>query len=305
MRRIPRAGDPKVIKISARGRKETLEILRDQVKLIQIAIQTYRVFLSRNLELWLDVARQGFAFGRVQSQVIDHSRTSMLAEILAACHIAARLKVREQAEQSFAETFPKEIPPHKAIEWLKDLPQVTRDLWEAAVAVSRQPAFFITGIEQQETLRVIQQAISDSLQKGQTLAQFESAVRSELHDLALSGGRLRNVWHNSVSNAYTATRDEEAGQPEIQSLLPYFMFDALIDNVTRDNHALLDNGIAPQSWEGWSQYKPLLGFNCRCVRILITAGRAMAMLEDGSGWDLTQGVPAGAGPDDDYIRMTG
>ncbi len=303
MSHFRKAGEPKVISISSRGHRETVDILRDQSKLITIAIQTFRQLLTRNWEMWLDVARQGYQFRRVQSQVIDYSRTNTLAEILTATKICARLKVREQVNKQFAETFPKEIPPHKAIQWLKNLEIVTREIWEFEMAQSRQAAFFITGVEQTETLRVIQKAIEDSLEHGHTLAQFEAGIRDQLQDLALTGGRLRNVWHNNVSSAYTHTRDEELGQPDVAAVLPYFLFDALVDGVVRPNHKALENGIAPQTWEGWEKYKPLLGFNCRCCRIAITAGRAHALLASGEAWDMTQGVPAEAGMDPGYIRM--
>jgi hypothetical protein len=158
-------------------------------------------------------------------------------------------------------------------------------------------------VEQQATLDVIRKAIADSLDKGMTLVQFEANIREQLSDLALTGGKLRNVWHSTVTNSYNNSRYQELEKPEIKAVLSWWLFDALVDGVVRPNHAKLDNGLAPVDWPLWERYKPMLGFNCRCALIAVTDGRAKAMLASGEAWDMRLGVPEGAGPDKGYVRM--
>jgi uncharacterized protein with gpF-like domain len=298
--------DP-IIHLSARGRQETIAILEDQVAFIHALIISHLKQMHTNHEHWMQVAREGFNAHMVISTVIDHTCAERIAQLIGTCRMAAKVRVRKQAQAhgvQFAEKeFPRELTPDKAIEWIKSLPIATREHWEMILAQSHQAAFFITGIEQRETLNVIQKAIEDSLKQGWTLKQYEAEVRAQLDDLALTGGRLRNVWHNVVTSSYQQERYKELADPEVKAVLPYFMFDALIDGVTRENHALLDNGIAPQDWFGWMTYKPMLGFNCRCQVIALTAGRAESLLASGECWDMTQGVPPGAGPDEGYRRM--
>jgi hypothetical protein len=106
-----------------------------------------------------------------------------------------------------------------------------------------------------------------------------------------------------VTNAFNLGRYQEMQDPDVRSVLQYYLFDAVVDGVVRHNHALLEGGIAPVDWPGWEKYRPMLGFNCRCAVIAITAGRAQRMLESGDGWDMTLGVPADAGMDPGYVRM--
>jgi SPP1 gp7 family putative phage head morphogenesis protein len=303
---------PSIIKISSTGRTQTLEILRAQVVLIRAAIASFRKSTLDNMENWLEVAREGYRAGHPWQVVHDLEHTKELQEIIVASRLGGRLQIRREARKAgieakpqpiFSEVFPKDKPPLKAIDWLKSLRDVTREQWQSTMAQYQTSAFFITGIEQKETLVVIKQAIQDSLAKGWTLSKFESEVRAQINDLALSGGRLRNVWHNQVTNAFNRGRDEEMKDPATRAVLSFYLFDAIVDGVVRPNHAALDNGIAPVDWAGWQQYKPMLGYNCRCARIAITAGRAKRMLESGEGWDMTLGVPAGAGPDPGYMRM--
>lgn len=304
------SAQPQVITISAKGRAQTCEILRAQVVLIRAIIASFRRSLLDNLPLWLQVARAGFGRGYLTDAVYDYGRTKELQEVLAGSLIAGKLQMGRTAKAAgmvapvkFAEIFPADTPPTKAIEWLRQLPVTTRQAWEAALARYRQPAFFISGVEQKEVLLMIRAAIEESLQKGLTLKQYEDLIRSKISDLALTSGRLRNVWHQNVTQAFIRGRDEEMQDPAVKAVLPYYLFDAIVDGVVRPNHKALENGIAPVDWPLWERYKPMLGFNCRCARIAITAARAKRLLESGQAWDMTQGVPAGAGPDENYVRM--
>lgn len=246
-----------------------------------------------------------------------------LSEILTAAQVAGILYTQRAAKTAGAEIephfseFPADVPPLKAIAALRDSKLVTKTRWEALSAANRQKAFFITGIEQRSILGIIRDAVGDSLQKGWTLKGFEDVVRARVTDLAITGGHLRTVWHMNVSNKFRQGRYEELGQPEVRAVLQYFLFDALIDGVVRDNHKALENGIARVDSPLWAKYADPLGFNasrpglrfwaggyedCRCQRIAITEGRARRMISSGEGWDMEQGVPAIAGPDPGFIR---
>jgi len=93
---------------------------------------------------------------------------------------------------------------------------------------------------------------------------------------------------------------EESG---VGHVLRFWLFDAMVDSRTRQNHRVLDGGIAPTDWPGWMQCAPPLGDGCRCTLIAIGARRARKLLACGGRYfDLTAGVPAGAGMDAGYAR---
>lgn len=98
-------------------------------------------------------------------------------------------------------------------------------------------------------------------------------------------------------NQQDKNRDELLNDPDVRRIVTHRLFDAIVDSDTRLNHLVLDRGIAPADWPGWKTYAPPLGRGCRCTLIAITDARAHAMIESGKGFDLTKGVPEGAGPD--------
>lgn len=305
----------RIIRISTTGRKQTVEILRDTVVLIRAALGGFRRMVTGLESELMQMARGGYgsdgAAFPIPQEFVDRltARILTLSEILTAAQVAGILYTQRAAKTAGADIdphfseFPDDVPPLKAIKALKDSDLVTKARWEALSQANRQKAFFITGIEQRSILGIIRDAVSDSLQKGWTLKTFENVVRGQIEDLAISGGHLRTVWHMNVSNQFRKGRYDELAEPEVRSVLRYFLFDALVDQVTRPNHKALENGIAPTDWEGWSRYADPLGFNCRCQRIAITEGRALRMIESGEGWDLTAGVPAEAGMDPGFVRI--
>lgn len=93
-------------------------------------------------------------------------------------------------------------------------------------------------------------------------------------------------------------REKELSEPEVAAVVSFRLFDAMLDSDTRLNHRVLDGGIAPATWAGWKIYAPPLGPGCRCTLIGVTASWAAELLGRGRPYfDLTKGVPAGAGPD--------
>lgn len=300
--------DP-IIRINMTARSQTRTIIRENVMLIRATITSFRIMMDGMRDGLIDQAKQIFDSRLPLNVVLPEqeilSRMAQLVEILTASEIAGRLNTRRRAEAQFDEeqTFPRGLPPRKAISYLKKLPSVRKADWEAAAAKFRRPAFFIAGIENRQILEIIRTVIEESLREGLSLEKFEQRVRNRLWTLRIKGGHLRTVWHMNVSNAYRAGRYEELQQPEIKGVLTHYLFDAIVDGVVRPNHKALENGIAPINWPGWEKYRDPLGFNCRCQRIAISSARARRMIESGQGWDMTLGVPANAGPDEGFVRM--
>jgi Phage Mu protein F like protein len=84
------------------------------------------------------------------------------------------------------------------------------------------------------------------------------------------------------------------------------MYDAILDNRTRPNHAALDKAIAPVEWEGWYGPRGLRspnGYNCRCTMVGLTAARAEILLASGAPYfDATKGIEYG-GPDVGFFKI--
>lgn len=306
----PRTERPE-LRIPRNARRETVEIQLDLEKLLAAAVlEQYLLIRSLAPEI-LEAARQAFSLtlpGRVS--IFDFRFSPIfverIAKLLAASRVLGMLQVRRGAglplttrqsplanDLQFGEL--DKVKPERAIQYLQALAPMERAKWEQLVAAQRSRAFTIAGVHQQSLLEGMKNLIADSLERGISLDQFVKDANDMLHSFQISASRLRTVWNTNVGSALARGREEELADPEVAALIPYRLFDAMNDQFTRPNHAAGDNGVAPAEWwdsEG-AELKPLLGFNCRCVLLGITRTRARKMIEDGSGIDLTAGVPAG------------
>lgn len=97
-------------------------------------------------------------------------------------------------------------------------------------------------------------------------------------------------------------RWKELEEPEISAVVSWRLFDAMVGSGCPVNHEVLDNGVAPADWAGWKDLRPPLGPGCSCCTIGITRARAMRLIAEGKAFDLTKGLPDGAGPDHGWVR---
>jgi len=295
------------IRIPRRARRETVEVQLDLEKLLAAAVVEQFLLIRSIAPEILEAARQGFLNGTpahlfaATAGSVSVVFVERIAKLLAASRVLGMLQIRRAAglelrgakDLSFGEL--DKVKPERAIDYLKALAPMERAKWEQLVAGARSRAFTIAGVHQQSLLEGMRNLIAESLSKGMSVEEFVKDARDMLHSFQFSASRLRTVWNTNVGSALARGREEELADPEVAALIPYRLFDAMNDSFTRENHAAGDGGIAPAAWwdsEG-SDLKPLLGFNCRCVLLGITRTRAMKMIEDGSGFDLTAGVPAG------------
>ncbi|KKN35522.1 hypothetical protein LCGC14_0782900 [marine sediment metagenome] len=303
-------------RISTQVRKENREATRDAEKFFQALFLSHARFVH-SLERELLEAGQLWLSGRVAFipfQLAQAFHTFRVAEILAAAEVAGRLRTRRQAREevddlsdevsAFAETVPRSVAVRDAVRWIRSLPAVPSDQWEAFVRKHQRAAFSIAGESRTVVIEAVRDLAAESLQSGLTPSQFSSLARDMLRQFQARPGHLRTIWNNTVSNSLRAGRYQELQRPEIRRVLPYWLFDAYQDAATRDNHRAMDGGIAPLGWSGWARYGDPLGHQCRCSRSAITAVRAEGLIASGMPYkDLTVSIPAGAGPDPGFTKF--
>lgn len=316
-----RRGQPPLPKfnIGSRARKENREATRDAEILFQATFLSHVIFvraIERDLleagQLWL--SGQGAfipppPFGGAQA-----FHTRRVAEILAAAEVAGRLRTRRQAKEevddlsdevsAFAETVPRSVAVRDAVKWIRNLPAVPSDQWEAFVRKHQRAAFSIAGESRTVVIEALRDLAAESLRSGLTPSQFSNQARDLLRQFQAGPGRLRVIWNNTVSNSLRAGRYQELQRPEIRRVLTHWLFDSYNDADTRDNHLALDGGIAPLEWPGWARYGDPLGHQCRCARSAILGVRAQRLIASGAPYkDLTVSIPAGAGPDPGFTKF--
>jgi hypothetical protein len=317
-RRIERA------RIRLRGRGPAVEAQRDLEKLLAAAQVEQAVFFHALAAALLEEARSSFRQGTPFLPTITVGMSALadrIAALLAAAGILGRIQVRRDADlplraSAWRGPHPAgtdlrfgqldDVGPARAIEYLRKLTPLTRAQWDAAVAAQRARAFTIAGVNQQAALEKMRDLIAESLEAGLSPRQFELRARELLRNFETTAGKLRTVWNTNVGQALAEGRREELNDPEVRAVVSWRLFDAMLDQFVRPNHALLEGALAPADW--WdgpgAELQPLLGFNCRCVLLGVTAARARRLLESGSPYfNITErGIPLGAGPDANFRR---
>ncbi len=313
-------------RIALAGRGPGVEIQRDLEKLLAASLIEQALFFRSVRGELLEAASESFRRG-VPGQVESgqwkvagkiQSLAERIARLLVAAQILGRAQVRREAGlkaaatvQTSAASAPSalkdvafgeldSVGAARVVEHLRSLDVMTRAQWEAAIQAQRARAFTIAGVNQAKALESMRELIAHSLEAGLTPAQFDAKAADLLRNFEVSQGKLRTVWNTNVAQAMTRAREEELRSPEVRSVVSWRLFDAMLDQFTRPNHAALEGALAPAEW--WdgpgANLKPLLGFNCRCVLISVTAARAEKWLEQGGKYfDIREGIPQGAGPD--------
>jgi hypothetical protein len=318
------------IHVSRRARRETVDAQIDLEKMLFLGVMEQARFFRALRGRLLEAALQAFAQGAPSAlppgseafPALAHLDAPLVrlhieraAELLAATRLLGAVHVRRSAglplatrhsplatDFQFREEL-RQVKPEAAIRYLRGLRGVTRAEFEALTAAERRRAFHIAASESLSVMKSAANLIADSLERGWTSEQFEAAMRKLLGEFE-SGHRLRTVWNTNVARAKAEGREAELADPEVRALVGWRLFDAMMDEFTRDNHAAGDNSVAPADWwDAHDDLKPLLGFNCRCELFGITEARARKLIESGVARDLSvEGIPAGFHRDDGWVN---
>ncbi len=158
---------------------------------------------------------------------------------------------------------------------------VTRQVFDRLQDASRTKAFTVAGVEAEETLVKIRDAMADSMREGTSLEDFRSRVLDSVGEgTFLSEPHLETVYRAGVQSAFSDGQMNVLQHPYVRSGFPYATYEAIHDDRVRHNHlALESHGI-----EGSNVYRiddpvfqlfrPPWDYNDRCAWIPITVRSA-------------------------------
>jgi SPP1 gp7 family putative phage head morphogenesis protein len=168
--------------------------------------------------------------------------------------------------------FSFDVPPVGAVDYLRGLTPVTRDLFDGLTSQYRNDAFTVAGVSDQRLIQKIRDALSETLAKGGTRDDFEKEVNALTSDAGvekLAAFELDTVFQTNAGKAYSAGRLEQMKEPGMMDALPYWQYWTVGDLRVRPTHAVLDGFCARAIDPVWLKIYPPSGFNCRCSVIPI------------------------------------
>lgn len=167
----------------------------------------------------------------------------------------------------------------QAIEFFQRKDIVTPDAWALLDAKAKTRAFTVAGVSRVNVLSDAWRAIDSAIVKGTDFRTFQQEIGPAL--LRTWGGsvtapnwRMETIFRNNVQAAYSAGRYEVTSNPDIVSLRPFQLFDAIMDSRTSAVCNACDGTVLPVGDPWWSSHRPPCHHACRSGTISLSVRQA-------------------------------
>jgi SPP1 gp7 family putative phage head morphogenesis protein len=210
-------------------------------------------------------------------------RPVQLARGMSQIHAFAEDDQQQSSDGTLGVNFSFDLPPTGAVDFLRNLTPVTRDVFDGLTQQYRNDAFTVAGVSDQKLLGKIRDALSETLAKGGTREDFHQAVdrmTTEAGIEKISAFELDTIFSTNVGRAYSAGRLIQMREPHMMDALPYWQYWTAGDLRVRPEHAVLDGFLARAIDPVWAKIYPPSGFNCRCSVVPIPADEALKIDPD-------------------------
>jgi SPP1 gp7 family putative phage head morphogenesis protein len=178
-----------------------------------------------------------------------------------------------------------DLPPEEAIAFLEGKGLRVSFAWQDVWAAENEAAFTVAKMADLDLLAEVKRAVQSALDNGETLQAFKNALiprmeaagwwgvqkvvdpqtgKARLAQLG-SARRLQTIFRTNLSTAYAA--GEWAQIEDTAQDAPYLMYDAVDDNLTREQHRAWSGIVLRWDDPWWKTHRPPNGYNCRCSTI--------------------------------------
>ncbi|WP_127488457.1 phage portal protein family protein [Paenibacillus ehimensis] len=214
------------------------------------------------------------------------NRTSIVAYAMGeyAAHLDF-LKAEREGTPSFAndddelayKTIAKPVKFEEAIRYFSQLMPINMEQYRKLSDELRAKYFTLAGVQSQDMVRAIHEALLASLEQGTTFEDFLKAVDEKAAALGISEldpWHMETVFRNQIQTAYETGQYEKLQQPEMADMFPYYRYSAVLDSGTRASHRAMNGFVASRDDPIWNEWWPPNGHRCRCGVIAINKYRA-------------------------------
>ena len=188
-----------------------------------------------------------------------------------------------------------DLPPKEALAFFRDKGLASSFAWQDVWQSEHDTAFTVAKMAHVDLLRDVKAAVDKALAEGQTFEMFRDNIEGRLVEAGWWGKaemtdpltgeskvvqlgsprRLRTIFQTNMMTAYSAGHWQEI--QDQKALAPYLMYEAVLDDRTRDEHAAWDGTVLPADDPWWSTHMPPNGWNCRCGVIQLSAAEVESM----------------------------
>ena len=170
----------------------------------------------------------------------------------------------------------------QAIQFFRERLLLTAAEFDALTNASHDVAFTVAGVAQLDVVADVWTALDRAVAAGITVDEFKSAVLDRLLD-AWGGtvdnpsARLDTIFRTNVQSAYSRGRYQQATDPDVLAIRPYWMFDAILDGRETEVCRKCDGKVVAANDPWWHGHYPPCHFRCRSSVITLTESQADGM----------------------------
>lgn len=159
-----------------------------------------------------------------------------------------------------------DLPPKEAVEYFQSKKIIRKKAFEKLRREARAGAFTVGGVYKEQVLQGFRDEIRISLEQGRTQAatinRFQQILAGAKHK-QLGEFHLETVFRTNMQTAYGVGRRQ--GLEEVKDDLPFWRYNAVMDDRTRPKHAALSGVVLSANHEFWDTHFAPWDFNCRCT----------------------------------------
>ncbi|MCC5912225.1 MAG: minor capsid protein [Clostridiaceae bacterium] len=164
------------------------------------------------------------------------------------------------------------LPFDEAIEYFEDRVPMKPSAYNSLANEYKTKAFTVSGYTSLTILNKFKDSLKKALKEGLTKDDFKKEINGFLKKKGYDGltpYQADNIFRTNIQTAYSVGHYRRMTDPDVINRRPYWQYDSVHDEQTRDIHRGLDGKTFPADHPFWDTYYPPNGFRCRCgVRTL-------------------------------------
>jgi SPP1 gp7 family putative phage head morphogenesis protein len=153
----------------------------------------------------------------------------------------------------------------EAMAWFESRFPITEAMREELAEYAGSRAWTVAGVSQLDIILEIYESIRDALEVGTPLDEWRTTLRQRIGERwgKQSSARLETIFRTNVQTSYNSGRYVQMKDPDIVSVRPYWMYDAVMDSRTTEICEELNRTVLHVDDAFWDDHTPPLHYNCR------------------------------------------
>lgn len=176
---------------------------------------------------------------------------------------------------SLAEPEPFTVLFREQIDFLRGKVRLPTRTWRDIEGRAHDRAFVVAGVEKDEVLKALHEAIARAIEEGRTLAQFRQEFDAIVERHGWIGGagedrpawRAKVIYETNIRTTYMAGRLKQMRDPDIVKLRPFWAYrhaDTRVPLKPREQHVGWDGMVLRHDDPWWTTHFPPNGWGCSC-----------------------------------------